>query len=146
MSAEQTIKKLRQQYDQFITDIPAYLTFWKEQLNVSELTFGFDEIEQVKSFYLASYQNEIPSGKSLEFFQSSIEAYFGIAFMNNNGGIWVFSKWKQDEAYGLATIESWGPPGYDWMSLCPNFWRIILERGDLGPASRLFSKREPRNI
>lgn len=145
MEKEKTSKELRQEYDEFINNIPLYLEKMKTILKKEKLTFDFDEIDYVKEVYVKNHKH--PDNVRCNYWELTqiFYAYMGEAFIHHQGGKWVFSKWKQDRAYGTPTIEEWGGEDYPWGRISPYVWRLILEKegvSGLNPARRVFGNEK----
>lgn len=139
---EKSLKVLKEEYQEFITKLPEYLTTMQSILNKTSLEFSFEEIESVYVLYKTYYQKPEQLGLTYTALEQIFYAYLGEAFRYRNGGEWSLSTTKTDEAYGTPTIEKWGREDYPWSRISPKVWRIRLERGILGPAQKIFRKVE----
>lgn len=135
---KKTLRELKKDYEEFITNIPDYLDKIKLILNVEKLSFDFDEIGRVYDIYRHYFNT--PETLQLTYFELEqvLYAYFGEAFKHHQGGEWSLSTTKSDEAYGSPIIINWGGEDYPWSRISPKVWKIRLEKGMLGSAKKLF--------
>ncbi len=125
---KKTLKELKVEFSHFIENINANLNRAKEMLKVNEITFSYDEIDNLKDLYENNYQNPEKINSSYEELADIFHAYVGEAFMFYNGGNWELAKYKKDEAYGTPIILNWGKDGFSHASISPYIWRILIER------------------
>lgn len=123
-----TLKELKEEYQGFVDNIPAYLERIKQLIGLEFITYSFDEIDRVKEFYQSHYKNPEELGITYDELVHLFYAYIGEAFIFYHKGNWELSKMKNDEAYGTPIILNWGDDGESHARISPYVWRILIER------------------
>ena len=139
---EKNLKMIKQEYQQFINNIPSYLTKMKSVLNKDKLEYNFDEIEMVFDIYFNHYKAPEQIGLSYNDLELTLYAYMGEAFIFHQGGEWSLNTIKTDKAYGSPTIIKWGGKDYPWSRISPKIWKIRIEKygdDDMKPAKDIFA-------
>lgn len=125
---EKSLKELKNDYVIFQQNIPNYLIQIKSLLKTENLSYNYEEIENVFRIFIATYENPTKINLSYEELCNILYAYSGEAFIFHLGGEWVLGTTKSDKAYGTPTIIKWGGKDYPWSRISPLIWKRRLEK------------------
>lgn len=125
---EKSLKELKNDYMIFQQNVPNYLEQTKVLLKTKNLSYSYEEIEDVFKIFIANYENPTKINLTYEELSNILYAYSGEAFIFHLGGEWALGITKSDEAYGTPTVIKWGGKDYPWSRISPKVWKLRLKR------------------
>lgn len=124
-----TNKEQKADYQAFLDGIPERLETIERILDLSDLEFTAEEIDEVRTLYETNWKTPAVLGLTGEEFAAAFCAYAGEAFMHHRRGGWELSKLKTDEACGTPVILNWSNGGKPTARISPWQWRKQIEQG-----------------
>ncbi len=106
-------QKMRDDYEEFLVEIPMLLEDLQELLKKSRhyknVKVGFDDetLDRIESFYLAVLSGKEKIDVSQARINRIIIAYFGEALIERAGGKWILNDAKGDPSFGTPVVIDW---------------------------------------
>lgn len=135
-------KKMQQEFDNFIKDIPQNLNYLQETLKTSKkyekTVIGYtpDLVDKIENFYLDVLEGEELPNIDKEKLYNAFFTFIGEAVIKNAKGNWEWCTIKADEAFNTPIILNWGNKDYGRPRISPKVAIKILindkERGGRG--------------
>ena len=122
------IQELKKAYKRFIQNIPTYLKKLRMLMSKDELTFSYEEIDEVQLFHRSHFERPEEIGTTYKEIGDCYSAYMGEAVVKLKQGKWVFCGQKSEEAYGEAIVLNWGGDPQS-TRISPEAWRVRNEAG-----------------
>ncbi|MFT3794151.1 hypothetical protein [Flavobacterium sp.] len=123
------LPQLKEEYQQFLDNIPQYISEVKTILGKDTLSYSSDEVNEVQFYYHRNYAKLDEIG--LDDLRKRVKAYFGTAWLWHFGGKWRLETHKGYDTYGAICIEEYGGTNYPWVAMDIQHWLNAVERGDL---------------
>jgi hypothetical protein len=132
------LKEIKANFALFTNEIEKNLEKLNEVTGV-QLTFSFEDIDKVHSFYESNFGNPEKLGITIEALNNCFYSFMGEAFKHHLGGYWSLVINKNDKAYGTPVILGWRHKGKGGVAIRPFIWKEYIVRGLMKePISKMF--------
>ncbi len=124
-----TLREIKQEYKEFIENIPNYISKLKKELEKQKFFYSFDEIEEIEKFYEKSIRKKKGNTIMNKEFENMIATYFGVAFRWYLGGKWRLDTGKTSTTYGEPFLDYYDYEFESGYYFFPFTWTLFIATG-----------------
>lgn len=125
-----TLQEIKSEFKLFINSIPTNLELLKNRLQIEQLQYSVEEIDQVENWYRQNHRKPANKELTLAEIDTLIQVYIGTAFLWHFGGRWEVETSKSGY-YGKFQIIEYGGEGYGWVAFVPSNLSHLIRTGQM---------------